>query len=654
MRIFLHLLPVFMLFGMAVFAQKGQPEVGVIDKADLLMKECAFDKKAEAVRLIDWGKVEVAGSNNYGWNPTVFKSYYQRRVRVKILNEKGLSQANVKISFVSYENYERIMKIEAYTYNLEAGEKVKVSRVDKSSIYRKKINEGISDLIIVFPEVKVGSVIEYAFTMERGGASYINDWNFQYNIPVRFSEYQVQSPDFLEFREKVIGNPVVEKKELNMSPTTFIKSYRMLNIVGLKEEPFMGAAEDYRQKIEFLLAQVGLQSNEALDMRTSWSTVVNDMMKSEYFGKQIDNFLPNTFNLANQWKHIPDLETRVQTVFTYVKQNMTWNERESVVCYDGVKKAFEAKTGSSADINLILLNLLKQADIRCYPILFSTRKNGQVNTMYPNIGQFNTIMAYVPVANKYYILDATDKTAWLKMIPAPVVNTNGFLMQGESGKWIEVLENKTKYKVFTAIRSEMTEDGKMKGEAVVNCTGYAKKERCESWVKDAEAFKKTYFQIPGLALNIDDIMVNHVDIDSLPLEQKIKFSATLNNTGDYTIFKVNMFSGLQKNPFINEERVSDVDYGFLQEFTVVSSCTLPPGFKCDSLPGNLSLQMTDKSIVFNRFVNVADNQLTVRLSLKFENSYYPVSNYGEFREFNKKLYAVLDEDIVLIRKQRNN
>ena len=46
---------------LAVFsatAQKNQPAFGVVDKADLEMKDCDFDKGAEAIKLIDWESTE--------------------------------------------------------------------------------------------------------------------------------------------------------------------------------------------------------------------------------------------------------------------------------------------------------------------------------------------------------------------------------------------------------------------------------------------------------------------------------------------------------------------------------------------------------------------------------------------------------------------
>ena len=637
-------------------SQKGFPEPGNIDKSDLEMTDCDFDKGAEAVKLIDWGKVSY---NYILTNLSGFATTYERRVRIKILNDKGLSQANVTIPYFSYEDYELITRMDAFTFNIDESGNIKTTKVSKSSIYKKKINIGYSEMIIAFPEVKVGSVIEYIYRLERGPSLHINDWNFQGKIPVKYSEYVVEIPPFLHFKENPRVTDKLETKQeeakgagaINPSTgvreTTIKKIYTMQNLNGIKDEPFMGSLRDYQQRIEFLLSQIEVYRNDIVDLRTSWSQVVEDLKKSKYFGLQLEKTLPKTNDLIEYWKSIQDPETRLKAVYQYVQQNMAWNDEETILSYDGVESAFSHKTGTAADINLILINLLNQAKIKADPILFSSRKNGLVNTLYPGLDQFNKIMAYVPTDNKNYILDATDKLSSYKLIPAEVVNSNGFIVMGEGGKWVEVLEKKIKYKVFTAVKAEVDINGKMLGEATVNCSGYAKKERSKTWLKDKDTFRKTYFSQPDISMNIEDIIVNNVYADSLPLEQKIKFSSILNNSGGYLYFTINLFSDLSKNPFISDQRISDIEYGYLQDFTIAGNYNIPDGFKFEVLPENISLVMPDKSVVFSRFLNAEGNILNVRIQLEFKNSYYPVSSYAEFREFYKKLYDALNEQVVI-------
>jgi Domain of Unknown Function with PDB structure (DUF3857) len=642
-----------------IAAQKGLPEIGEIDKTDLLLTDCEFDKGAEAFKLIDYGSVEFLGSSR---GLIYYAAKYTRRVRIKILKEKGISYANVVISFLAIDDYEKIEDLVAYTYNLDEAGNVKATKVSKASISKKKINSSFSEMIIAFPEVKVGSVVEYSYTMERGLSFNINDWDFQDRIPVRFSEYSVAMPTYLHFKAQpfVTDNMETREKESKTLSTinpsngvreyTMVKYYTMRNIKGLGKEPYMGAEKDYRQRVEFLLTQVEAYNNEIVDLSTSWSLMVDYSQKSKYFGLQMEAFIGKTLKLVDEWKAIPDMKTRIKTIFKHVQQTITSDNSKGILSYDGVEAAYNNKTGSIADINLLLLNLLIKADVKAIPILFSSRDNGLVNTAYPDVNQFNTVMAYVAVDDKYWILDASDKLSSCTIIPEQVVNSNGFLLMKPGGKWLEVLENKVKYKVFTAVKAEINAEGKMTGDATVNCSGYAKRDRGSSWTKNKEEFKTKFFSIPDMSVNLDSIVVNNINDESLPLEQKVKFNCMLNRSGEYTFFTVNIFSGIEKNPFIAEQRISDIDFGYLQDYTIVGSFIIPEGYAIDAMPENISLTMPDKSIVFSRFMTANENQLNVRMSLDFKNSFYSVEIYEEFREFYKKLFSTLNEQVVIKKK----
>ena len=76
------------------FAQKEFPGFGKIDKADLVMSECEFDKGAVAYKLLDYANVRYVQGNVF------FKIQTDRRVRIKILKDKGLDNANIKIKFL--------------------------------------------------------------------------------------------------------------------------------------------------------------------------------------------------------------------------------------------------------------------------------------------------------------------------------------------------------------------------------------------------------------------------------------------------------------------------------------------------------------------------------------------------------------------------
>src|SRR4026209_626445 len=111
--------------------EKNIPEWGRIEKSDLELKECDFDKNAEALVLFDGG--ELYG-NDYG---TI---ELKRHIRIKILKDKGLEQADIKIPFYSFKGEESVKKLEAQTFNLDASGNVVGTKVEKKLVYEKKLN----------------------------------------------------------------------------------------------------------------------------------------------------------------------------------------------------------------------------------------------------------------------------------------------------------------------------------------------------------------------------------------------------------------------------------------------------------------------------------------------------------------------------------
>ncbi len=641
-----------------VTAQKNQPAFGKVEKGDLLMTDCDFDKGADAVILIDWGSTFYdRGTVGY----STFKTVLQRRIRIKILKEKGISQADVEIPFYIHNKKEQVLDLKANTYNIDGSGNIGITEVKKSSIYSKKINDYYSKMIIAFPEVKVGSIIEYAYTMVRETIKLTN-WYFQGRIPVRFSGYQLKIPQIFRFTvQPSVVDPIEDKQEVideilsaseGVIETRSLKSnYSMRNLPGIKDEPFMGSARDYMQRLEFHLTQIYYSETHIEDLSLTWNDVIKkDLNENENFGLQLKKSVYGTSDLVEAAKKIPDDEARMKFVFNQVRQTIIWNERFGIYVDNGISKTWETKTGNAADINLLLIKILHDAGIKATPILFSTRQHGLVSPYYPGTDQFNTVMAYVEIKDDYFVLDATDKLSHYTLLPQQIVNTRGFILEGQDGIWKDVLSGKKRYRVITAIKGEIDGNGLMKGSGLVNCYDYARIQRCASWLSNKERFKNDYFIKYYPALQIEEVIINNLETDSLPLEQKVKFSSVLNSSGDYRYFSVNIFSDLEENPFVAKTRVSDLDFGVQQNYIIFGNFSIPHEYSFDGIPESISMSTADRGIVFNRSVQVEANLLNVRMTLEFNHSFYPAGSYPEIAAFYKKLFDVLNEQVVIKKK----
>ena len=133
---FFPLIGCLVLLCATAYSQKNKdiPAFGKIDKSEIDLKECEFDKNAEAVVLFDVGKF----STNFTGG-TLF-SEIECHVRIKILSDKGLDQADIKIPYRSYKGEQSIRGLMAQTYNTDASGNIVISKVEKAVIYDKKID----------------------------------------------------------------------------------------------------------------------------------------------------------------------------------------------------------------------------------------------------------------------------------------------------------------------------------------------------------------------------------------------------------------------------------------------------------------------------------------------------------------------------------
>jgi len=640
------------------FSQKEVTAYGKLNKADIEMTDCEFDKGAAAYKLLEIGNMfydrGTAGM-------TIFKTVYDKRIRIKILKDKGISYANIEIPFYSHNNFEKLSKIDACTYNLDGSGKVKVTDVGKSSVYIKKINRQVSKLIIAFPEVKVGSVIEYRYRLERESYSQIKDWYFQDMIPTRYSEYEINVPNFFVFNVQPTIVDKMEEKEKEFDDVITIGNdaiqvksskikYSMQNLIGIKNEPHMAAVKDYLQRIEFQLSRVDFGNGNVENLRSSWTDLSRGLMKDADFGLQLAKNVAELDPLVAEALKLNEPKDRIKLIYNTIRSSMRCYGNEAIYADAGVSDSWKKKEGNIADISLLLINILRKAGIRANPILLSTRDNGLINATFPFLNQFNTLMVYVPVNNGYVVLDGSDKFSNYQLTPVNIVNTRGFIVEDDGGKIFDVIDNTHHYDITLALKGTIDENAVMNGECQIICSDYARRERIKSYTGNADNFKQDYFIKPYPSVKISEISFKNAENDSLPFFQKINFLTNLNSSGGYSYFNTNLFSGFETNPFIEDQRITDIDFGFKQHYSIYGNFTIPAGYVFDALPQNISMAMPGRIAQFTRNMDSKDNLLNMKIDIDFKQPFYVSANYDDFHEFYKKMMAALNEQVVIKKK----
>jgi hypothetical protein len=200
------------------------------------------------------------------------------------------------------------------------------------------------------------------------------------------------------------------------------------------------------------------------------------------------------------------------------------------------------------------------------------------------------------------------------------------------------------------LQGEIDKEGKLNGEVSINSYDYARLDRITTARKGKKDFTEKFFSSNNPGVTIDSISLENIEADSLPLVQRVYFNQQLNSSGEYQYFSTNLFTGLEKNPFVSDQRISDIFFGFLQNHTIIANIAIPDGYTFEELPKNMKMIMPDTSIVITRISQANDERLSTRIILEFKRPYYTAMEYEGFKEFYKKLFDMLNEQFVIKKK----
>jgi hypothetical protein len=626
---------------------------GKVDKADLEMTSCVFEKDANAEVLFDQCEA---------YYDDQFNIVQERHKRIKIFNDNGKSEANIRIEYRSISNYEYISGFEAQTINLVNG-KPEITKLDKKSLFTEHIDKYRSAYVFSLPNIKAGSIIEYRYRLTTQSISEFPSWSFQKKIPVRYSEFEAKVPEYFYYKTQshvthlyAINSSSTDSRSLGTGSDvlTFlinVNKKAMINVPSLPDEPYMSSTADNLQSLAFQLQTVRPIGGFVRNFSDTWAKVGSILADDEDFGSQFKRKLQNEEAIITKAKSLKTETEKIAYIFKEVQNTMKWDGVDRWYTNDGTSKAWEKKTGNSAEINLILYHLLNKANVTAFPMVVSTRDNGKVNPFFTYLSQFNRAVVYIPVdSTKQYILDATGKYNSYTETPDNLLNSTGLYIDKENKRFNTVFLTKpTPVQRVSIINADIKADGSMAGNLKISEFSYNRINSIKKYKTDGEEKFIDFLRDNNNSLKISGLKLENMEVDSLPLNESADFKLELTGSdANYIYFAPAQFIPLRNNPFLSENRMSDVDFGYRNNFAMVGLYKIPAGYKVDALPKNILVKMPDESIIFRRIIGQAeDGSINVRYAIDFKQSIYAKENYPDLFDFYKKLHELINEQVVL-------
>jgi hypothetical protein len=669
----LTLLLLQLAFLVQLHAQKPEVKFGKVNEDDLKMAVYAADSSAHAVILYDYGET------NFRYDVTGDKGWqleFERTVRIKVLDKEGVSAGDfhIRLYHDGSTSKEKINDIDGITFNLENG-KITKTKLENKNVMQKDEDKFHVGYTFAMPDVREGSVIDVRYKIESDFIFNLQPWRFQYDIPVQWSEYLVSIPEYFIYNHTMLGYNSLFISEItdtraNLVFTTKSRSdgyvtktsyeqetveyivkrhnVAMKNVPAFEEEDYLTTPDNYLSTYSFELASTKSSDNVYKDYTRTWEKVNELMLEDEQFGRAIHQkgFITDAVELKTSG--MTSEKEKTLAILDLIKKKVRWNGYNAVDA-DDIKKAWNDGSGSSGEINLILINALRSAKINTTPVVLSTRKNGFLNPVHPSISDFNYVVACVVTDGDTMLVDVTEPLAPAGLLPERCLNDKGRLISESNPGWMS-LKPKASDKHSCTYTFTLDAEGSVIGQAKHIRDGYNAL-RFRKDVASAASVDEFYKQKAKNITNLEFTSTLIPTLDSIykPVEENAEFTIAdaVDMNSELILINPMMFEATTSNPFKLKERVYPVEFSYPTAETIISNWVLPEGYVIDQIPKPIALALPGNSGKFTYNVTQLGNNVMITSIIKINQTTFVHDEYAYLKEFFNQIIAKQAENIVI-------
>jgi len=634
------ILIIFLFVTSTVFSQKIK--LGEISKEDLRESYYSLDSSANAVFLYNYRYTYIDGQN------LVTEVHH----KIKIYNKEGLNFATKKIRLSKNGGTrERVVGLKAYTYNLVNDEIVKRA-LSNDAIFKTEYHKRLNHYTFTMPNVKEKAIIEYKYKIMSPYFTNIDEYKFQYAIPVKKLYSKLYTPAFFKYKSKTKGFlPILpkysSKRDARIGRMVNITEYKMSNVPALLEEKYVDNIENYRSGVEYELVAVHYTTRTKYYSQTwedvaksinQFDTFKHEIKKKSYYKDDIDNLLAG----------VTDKEEKIKKIFAFVKSKVKWNSIEGLYTFNGMQKAYKTGIGNTGDINLMLISMMRYAGLIANPVLTSTKDNGI--PVYPTIDGLNYIVCGIELNKKTILLDATNQFSNQNILPVNVLNWSGKLIRPDNTIKTVDLQSENPSLKYTYLDVKILTDGSVEGKirnmykdhyAFQFRENYSKTSN-EEYLLEKENLNGNIEISEHTLKNLENIDKSLVEIFSFSKENHIEI------IDDKMYLSPLFFFTKDQNPFVTEKRLFPVDFLFPWNQKFQIQIETPEGYEIGTIPKPIKIKMPNGVGEFTYLAKKASNtSIQLICSTKIN---YPVissSQYEFLQTFYNEIIRKESEKIIL-------
>lgn len=639
------------------FLQAQLPEdFGKVSQAERELT--VYDKDPDAAALVLYER----GDNYFDVVQSRVRLVKEYRAKIKILKKSGVDEGTISIPL--YHNgatKEEIPTIKAITHNGD-----QIINVLPSQMYTTDETENWRVLTFTFPDIQVGSILEYQYTLYSPYTFNFSGWNFQSNIPKLYSEFNAKIPANYVYNRNLVGYLKLAVNEAKIVKECFhldgignadceVLQYAMKDIPAFKEaEDFMLSKKNYISRLDFELSEFQRLDGTKDKYTKSWEDVDREFKGDRDIGAQLTKRNYFERNVPDSLFTGDDPVAKAKKIYTYVQQHYTWNGKYGIYKKIRVKEAFEEKSGNVGEINIAMINLLNSAGIKTDLVLLSTRENGLPKTTRPVMSDFNYVIARAEIGDSFYLLDATDKFLPFGMLPYRCLNYLGRVMDFKKDSyWMDITATSNNRMLIRGQMGLDPETETIKGQLNVVTSGYKalqKRKNISAYTK--EEYAENIINQNNGNLEVTDYKNADLEHFEKMLREQLSFEKEASMQADKIYLNPLLIKFFDQNPFLLEERNYPIEFGYPRSYQYNMSISVPEGYQVTQFPQAVEEKLPDNTALlkFSASPNAAGN-IDVVFSLILGQVFYQPEAYQDIKKLFAKVMEVQDHSLITLEKK---
>jgi len=589
---------------------------------------------------------------------------YTRYRRVLLQNKNGFDDAKVSISFSPYRNDTgKLASLWAVTNNLEEGKVVR-TKVDPSEMFLEQNSNANNKETFTFPNIKSGSIIEFAYTIYSGNIYSLFPWDFQEKYPTLRSMYSVVVPSVFNYAISKQGFLPIDRQTDSVKSTIQVGSFsvktqvftfrwEMKEIPAYEKEPFVNSMDNYVSGVRFQLSEItNLSTRRRESNIKNWETLNKELYSNSAFG--------GLMTTSKHWERrelravVPDSAGemgKAKAIFAFVRDHFVTQGRGFIADDDlSLKDIYKARRGSVAEINLMLTALLREEGLAADAVILSMRDNGLLNPYYPMIENFNYVIARVRLGGKSYYLDATEPRMGFGKLPLDCYNGYARVITS-SGEALNLDADSLQEARLTTVilmNSDSTDgfSGTYKSQE-----GYYRSKDIRDLVAAEgedhyfEAVRKSYpFEVSMMDKRIDSLKNYDEPVT-------VRYSMSLSAGGvDHFYFNPILSVAVKENPFVSDERKYPIEMPYGQNDLYILTMDVPKGYEIEELPKPMRIRLNEDDGYYEYLYQADSQTIQLRSRLILKKASFRPEDYQSLRDFFTAVVKKQSEPFVFRKK----